>query len=246
MPAATPYNQETSKKSQVKEMFDRIAVRYDFLNHLLSLGIDKGWRKKAISALPDGDSMYILDIATGTGDLAIDALKWNPKKDIQILGVDISPEMLRIANHKINLKGISQNFRVEIGDAENLDFLENTFDSVMVSFGARNFENLNQGLKEIHRVLKPNGKLIILEFSKPTWSPFKEIYFFYFKNILPFLGEILSKDRGAYRYLQKSVLEFPDGLDFTTILNQLGFMHTNYQPLSLGICTLYTALKSHE
>lgn len=243
MQSITPYGDEGSKKEQVAEMFNRIAFRYDFLNHFLSLGIDKLWRKKAIQQIPDQSPLLVLDVATGTGDLALDALE---HKGIQIIGIDISPGMLKLADEKILARNVSDQFRVELGDSENLAFANNYFDVVMVSFGVRNFENLEKGLQEILRVLRPGGKLIVLEFSKPTRSPFKDIYNFYFEHVLPFFGKKVSKDAKAYEYLQKSVLYFPDGNGFTDILVRIGFHHTNFKPLSLGICTLYTALKANN
>lgn len=242
MPIIKPYSTEGSKKEQVTEMFDRISHRYDFLNHFLSLGIDHLWRRRAIKELPAQRPLYVLDVATGTGDLALDAVR---SPEIKIIGIDISPGMLKIADEKIEKRKLQDRFVVELGDSEKLRFSDNTFDSVMVSFGVRNFENLNKGLEEIYRVLNPGGKLIILEFSKPVSSPFKEIYNFYFEHILPFFGNKVSKDGEAYTYLQKSVLHFPDGPQFTNILLNLGFKHTNYKPLSLGICTLYTAIKTN-
>jgi len=242
MQTITPYGSEGTKKEQVARMFDRIAFRYDFLNHFLSLGIDTLWRKRAIRELPSKRPLYVLDVATGTGDLALDAIR---KPDIKIIGIDISSQMLKIADQKIDRKKLQDRFVVELGDSENLRFSENTFDAVMVSFGVRNFENLQKGLEEINRVLIPGGKLIVLEFSKPSSSPFKEIYNFYFEHILPFFGKKVSKDGEAYEYLQKSVVHFPDGSKFTDILTSIGFAHTNFVPLSLGICTLYTAIKTN-
>ena len=239
-PTITPYGDNTPKKDQVAEMFNRIAFRYDFLNHFLSLGIDKIWRKRAIAAIPRQRPLLVLDVATGTGDLALDALE---KEGIQIIGVDISPGMLKIADQKIKIRGVKKLFRVEIGDSEELKFESDHFDVVMVAFGVRNFENLEKGLKEILRVLKPGGKIIVLEFSKPTAAPFKQVYNFYFEHILPAFGKKISKDAKAYEYLQKSVLNFPDGTGFTSILDSLGYRNTNFRPLSLGICTLYTANK---
>ncbi len=239
----TPYGDGTSKKDQVAEMFNRIAFRYDFLNHFLSLGIDKFWRKRALDQLPKQKPLFVLDVATGTGDLALEAIY---QKDIQIIGVDISSGMLKIAQDKIIARKASGKFSVVLGDSEQLDFESNHFDAVMVAFGVRNFQNLEKGLQEIRRVLKPEGKVIVLEFSTPTMVPFKQIYHFYFTAILPYFGHILSKDAKAYDYLQKSVAQFPNGKVFTDILSKVGFINTNFKPLSLGICTLYTAYKSND
>lgn len=221
-------------------MFNRIAGRYDFLNHFLSLGIDKIWRRKAIREFTGNKPMKLLDLATGTGDLAFDALK---SENIEVIGIDISANMLELARKKIILAGLTGRFRVELGDSENLVFPDNHFDGVMAAFGVRNFENLEKGLAEMYRVLKPGSKAVILEFSQPEAFPFRQIYLIYFRFILPFLGKTVSRDSEAYSYLHRSVVNFPDGRRFVGLLDAAGFTNTNYKPLSLGICTIYTGLK---
>ena len=241
MKTATAYLEKSaSKKELVRTMFDGIANKYDFLNHFLSLGIDKSWRRKAIRILEKENPKKILDVATGTADFAIETLKLKPEL---ITGIDISERMLAIGKEKIrNLKS-ERSIHLENGDAENISFSENTFDAVTVAFGVRNFENLNSGLKEIHRVLKPNGMLVILEFSHPEKFPVKQLFKFYFHNILPLLGKIISSDRKAYQYLPDSVKEFPSGNKFLQILTETGFTDTKFYPLTFGIAAIYTAKK---
>lgn len=236
-----PYEAEGSKKQQVSTMFDRIAPYYDFLNRLLSLGIDTIWRKKAINLLKADQPQKILDVATGTADVAIEAA--NSLSPEKIVGVDISVEMLEVGRKKIQRKGLQEIIRLEEGDSENLPFPDNTFDALTVAFGVRNFENLEQGLREMQRVLKPGGKVVILEFSKPTVFPFRQLYHFYFKNILPFIGKFTSKDPKAYRYLYESVQAFPDGDQFLNILSQTGYKSNRCIPLTLGICSIYLGEK---
>lgn len=236
-----PYNEQESKKSQVSTMFDNIAPWYDFLNHFLSLGIDINWRKKTIRALKGLNPRQILDVATGTGDLAIEASKQlNPEK---IIGIDISNEMLEVGRVKLRKRNLTPTIELVYGDSENIQFADNTFDAVTVAFGVRNFENLDKGLTEMLRVLRPGGKAAILEFSKPTLFPFKQLYNFYFKNFLPVIGRITSKDPKAYSYLYESVQAFPDGQRLVNLLEQLGFKSVDFKPLTLGICTLYIATK---
>ena len=228
------------KKQQVEQMFDSIAPKYDFLNHFLSAGIDNLWRKRAINTLLTKKPRYILDMATGTGDLAFEALKrLNPDK---IVGLDISEGMLSYARKKAKHRGIEK-ISFERGDSENINYSENTFDAVTVAFGVRNFENLNMGLNELQRVLKPGGSVVVLEFSKPQNFPVKEIYNFYFAKILPLWGKIISKDNQAYTYLPESVMAFPEGRDFLQRLEQAGFKETKAKKLTFGICSLYTAIK---
>jgi demethylmenaquinone methyltransferase/2-methoxy-6-polyprenyl-1,4-benzoquinol methylase len=236
-----PYKEEKiSKKEQVARMFDNISNRYDFLNHFLSLGIDKAWRKKVVRLLKPSAPKVILDVATGTGDLALQALELQPDK---IIGVDISEGMLDVGRKKIAAKGLSEKIELRSGDSENLPFSDNNFDAVTVGFGARNFENLEKGLSEIYRVMKPGATLIILEFSRPTRFPFKQIYNFYFKAILPKIGRLVSRDKAAYTYLPESVEAFPDGDNFMNILITIGFKNTACKPLTFGISSIYTAQK---
>lgn len=239
--AVVPYKEESSsKKEQVAKMFDNISHRYDFLNHFLSLGIDKGWRRKAINYLKPYQPKMLLDVATGTGDFAIQALDLNPDK---IIGVDISEGMLHMGRKKMTERKLDHKIELKSGDSENLPFGDNTFDAVTVAFGVRNFENLEKGLREIKRVLKPEGRIVVLEFSKPTSFPFKQLYGFYFKNVLPRLGSWLSKDSAAYTYLPESVDAFPYGKDFLNVLTKLGFADVHARPLTFGISSIYTGKK---
>ncbi len=236
-----PYSEQGSKKSQVSTMFDNIAPWYDFLNHFLSLGIDISWRKKTIHSLKDLNPQNILDVATGTGDLAIEAVRQlNPLK---VIGIDISNEMLEVGRVKLAKKHLSPTIELMSGDSENIAFPDNSFDAVTVAFGVRNFENLEKGLAEMIRVLRPGGKAAILEFSRPTLFPFKQLYNFYFKNFLPVIGRITSKDPKAYSYLYESVQAFPDGENFVSLLGKLGFHSVQHRQFTLGICTLYVATK---
>ncbi len=236
--AVKPYqNDQDNKKKQVSRMFDRIAPYYDFLNRLLSLGIDTIWRKKAIRLLKDKQPQYILDVATGTADVAIETVRQlKPKK---IVGLDISPQMLDIGRKKIKKQQLDSIIELTDGDSENLPFEDNTFDAVTVAFGVRNFENLKKGLAEIHRVLKKDGQLMVLEFSKPRLFPFKQLFNGYFKYILPLIGRFTSKDPRAYQYLYESVQAFPDGNNFVEVLESIGFKSVKCKSLSLGICSIY-------
>ncbi|MFQ3213214.1 MAG: demethylmenaquinone methyltransferase/2-methoxy-6-polyprenyl-1,4-benzoquinol methylase [Marivirga sp.] len=236
-----PYkDKEDSKKQQVADMFDSISPKYDFLNHFLSLGIDIRWRKKAIKLLRDIQPKLILDIATGTGDFAIESLKLNPDK---VIGVDISEGMLSVGRKKLTKRKLNDKITLQSGDSENLPFEDNMFDAIIVAFGVRNFENLEKGMAEMHRVLRPGGKVVVLEFSKPKSFPFKQLYNFYFNTILPTIGKTVSKDNAAYTYLPESVKSFPDGKDFTNILDKLGFNNTVCKPLTLGVSSIYTGIK---
>lgn len=236
-----PYKNSTdSKKNQVAEMFNNIANKYDFLNHFLSMGIDKLWRNKVISLLKKYQPKNILDIATGTGDLAITALKLKPEK---ITGIDISTGMLKIGNEKIKKKGLNNIIELLEGDSENIQFADQSFDAAIVAFGVRNFENLQKGLLEIHRVLIPGSAFIVLEFSKPGKFPVKQVYNIYFKNILPFIGKLFSKDNSAYTYLPQSVNAFPEGNAFLEELKKSGFKSAKEQRLSFGIASIYIAEK---
>lgn len=229
-----------NKKAQVADMFNNIASNYDFLNHFLSMGIDKGWRKKAIKEVAEIKPKQILDVATGTGDLAIAAVKISPE---QIIGVDISDGMLEVGRQKVVQKDLTKIISLRNGDSENLPFDTGNFDAVMCAYGVRNFENLEAGLKEMNRVLRPGGKVVILEFSHPKAFPVKQLYQFYFRFILPTLGKIVSKHSRAYTYLPESVMAFPEGKVFCETLHRCGFKQAKARPLTFGITTLYTAYK---
>lgn len=235
-----PYKESLSKKDQVARMFNNISRRYDFLNQLLSLGIDKMWRKRAIGVLKPLQPKIVLDVATGTGEFALEALELQPDK---IIGIDIADGMLDIGRKKISAKNAGETIELMHGDSENIPFKENKFDAVTVAFGVRNFENLNRGLSEILRVLRPGGMVVILEFSKPATFPFKQIYNFYFRFILPKIGSIVSNDKAAYTYLPKSVEAFPDGEDFLRILHDVGFKNTQCSSLTFGISSIYIGTK---
>jgi demethylmenaquinone methyltransferase/2-methoxy-6-polyprenyl-1,4-benzoquinol methylase len=229
-----------NKKAQVADMFNDIAGKYDFLNHFLSMGIDKGWRKKAIKEVASVAPQRILDVATGTGDLAIAAVDTRPK---EIIGVDIADQMLEVGTKKIKEKNLEHIISLRNGDSEALPFENSSFDAVTCAYGARNFENLEVGLREMNRVLRVGGKVVILEFSHPKQFPVKQLYQFYFRFILPTLGKIVSKHSRAYTYLPESVMAFPEGKRFCEILNDCGFKEAKARPLTFGITTLYTAYK---
>jgi demethylmenaquinone methyltransferase/2-methoxy-6-polyprenyl-1,4-benzoquinol methylase len=236
-----PYKEQTTgKKEQVATMFNNISKKYDFLNHFLSLGIDILWRKKAIKLLKPYQPKVMLDIATGTGDFALEALALNPEK---VIGIDISEGMLAVGIEKMKQRKVDNIITLQLGDSENLPFENDYFDAYTAGFGVRNFENLEKGLAEMLRVLKPNGKAVILEFSKPKKFPIKQLYNFYFNNILPGIGKLVSKDNAAYTYLPESVNAFPEGDDFLVILNQLGYKNAKAIPLMFGIASIYTASK---
>lgn len=229
------------KKEQIAEMFDHIAHRYDFLNHFLSLGIDKSWRRKALKILENHPPKKMLDIATGTGDLAILAARMlHPE---QIIGIDISQGMLELGKKKVQKEGFSDVIELQVGDSESLSFDNDEFDAVTSAFGVRNFENLEKGLSEMFRVLRPGGKAVILEFSKPTVFPFKQFFNLYFRYITPFIGKWVAHNREAYSYLPESVRAFPQGQAMIDILKQTGFQQATCQPLTIGICTIYCAVK---
>lgn len=239
--SVTPYKDESrSKKEQVADMFDNISDNYDFLNRFLSLGIDKIWRRKAINQLREINPKYMLDIATGTGDLAVAALRLKPEK---IIGVDISEGMMEIGRKKIKNLGKENTISFQYGDSESLPFENNSFDAITVAFGVRNFENLEKGLADILRVLKPGGKAVILEFSKPKKFPVKQFFAFYSKYFIPKVGKAFSKDNSAYTYLPESVAAFPEGENFVSILKKLGYKETSLKTLSGGIATIYTGKK---
>ena len=221
-------------------MFNNIAPKYDFLNQLLSLGIHKGWRRKSIHLLQARQPKQILDIPTGTGDFAIQAMKLNPDK---VVGVDISEGMLKLGIEKVNKLGLSAKIELKLGDSESLPFSDNSFDAITVGFGVRNFENLDKGISDIYRVLNANGTLVVLEFSKPRKFPVKQLYKFYSRFITPTIGKLFSKDSSAYSYLPESVNAFPDGEDFLNVLKKAGFTSTAAKPVTFGIATIYFAKK---
>jgi len=236
-----PYQEEGSKKEQVTNMFDNIASKYDLLNTILTLGIDKTWRSKAIAKLDSSVHRKVLDVATGTADVAIELNK--QLKPEQIIGVDISSEMINFGNKKVAKHQLEEVITLEVGDSENLAYKTGQFDAVTAVFGVRNFENLEKGLAEMFRVLRKDGKTVILEFSRPRIFPFKQLYNLYFKHILPFIGKKTSKDPKAYQYLYESVQAFPDYERFGSILERVGFRSVEWKSLSLGICTIYTGIK---
>jgi len=241
MSIVLPYKEaKESKKRQVAKMFDSISGRYDLLNHLLSAGIDVSWRRKAIALLKPKGPQLILDIATGTGDFALEALKLNPKK---IVGIDISEGMLEVGKQKIAKLGLEGKIELKKGDSEIIEYPDNYFDAVIVAFGVRNFENLPLGLSEMYRTLKKDGTVVILEFSKPSGVIFKSFYNFYFKYILPLVGRLISKDSAAYTYLPESVKEFPYGKQFVGLLEETGFKSAECKELTFGVSSIYTATK---
>ena len=236
-----PYNQDDkSKKQEVAEMFDNISARYDFLNHFLSLGIDKIWRRKAIKQLRSIPVKKIIDIATGTGDFAIAALRLNPE---EVIGLDISAGMLAVGEQKMIKNKVDSIIKMQLGDSENIPYDSNYFDALTVGFGVRNFENLELGLTEMLRVLKPGGKAVILEFSKPKRFPIKQIFGFYSRYFIPFFGKRISKDAQAYSYLPESVAAFPEGKDFEDILHKIGYKNIESTLVSGGIATIYAGIK---
>jgi demethylmenaquinone methyltransferase/2-methoxy-6-polyprenyl-1,4-benzoquinol methylase len=237
----TPYGSGSGKKAEVERMFDKIAPKYDLLNRVLSLGIDVSWRKKALGYLKSAQPQAILDVATGTADVAILAANMlNPSK---IVGIDIANQMLDLGRVKIKNEDLESIISLETGDSENLRFPENSFDAVTVAFGVRNFENLEKGLAEMLRVLRPGGRVVILEFSRPHIFPFKQIYNSYFKYVLPLVGRLTSRDIRAYTYLFESVQAFPEGDDFLNILSKIGYQNPSCERLTLGICSIYSAVK---
>ncbi len=236
-----PYgNADKSKKEEVAEMFNNISEKYDFLNHFLSLGIDKLWRKKAVKMLKPLNPKRILDIATGTGDFALEALSLQPT---EVIGVDISEGMLSKGREKMVKRKVDHIISMRLGDSENLPFEDNYFDALTVGFGVRNFENLEKGLAEMLRVVRPGGKLLILEFSKPKKFPVKQYYAFHSKYIIPFFGKRISKDDKAYAYLPESVAAFPEGVAMENILTKLGYKNVHSTLVSGGIATIYAGTK---
>lgn len=238
-----PYKEkDSSKREQIAEMFDNVSPKYDFLNHLLSGGIDFWWRKKAISMLRTEKPKLILDIATGTGDLAIEAMK--QLKPEKIIGVDISEGMLSFGREKMKKLGLEKTIELQMGDSEKLLFENNTFDAVIVSFGVRNFEHLEKGLTDMCRVTKSGGTCIVLEFSQPKTPVIKQLYWLYNATILPLIGKLVSNDSSAYTYLPESVKAFPEGNDFLKVFEKAGFSQTKCIPLTFGICSIYLGKKA--
>ena len=237
----TPYNDATrTKKEQVEEMFDNIAHRYDFLNHLLSLGIDITWRKKAVKFIGTIQPKKILDVASGTGDFAFEALKLNPEK---ITGFDLSEGMMNYGRAKAAKMNVSNIVEFVKGDSEKMPFADNSFDAITVGFGVRNFENLEAGLREMHRVTRPGGKIAILEASQPQNTIIRALFGLYFGKVVPMIGRMFSKDARAYSYLPESVAAFPQGFEFIKILENIGFRNIKWQPLTFGACAFYSMEK---
>jgi len=237
----TPYkDSKLGKKEQVTKMFDTISKDYDGLNRVISFGIDIKWRKRVVALLKKEQPQTILDIATGTGDLAIALVKTGAEK---IIGLDISPGMLQVGKEKIKEKKLDPKIDMVVGDSENLSYPDHSFDAVTVSFGVRNFETLETGLAEILRVLKPGGSLVVLETSVPTKTPFKQGYHFYTKHVLPLIGKIFSKDNSAYGYLSESAAVFPHGENFNNILLKIGFIDVVNKPQTFGVASIYVAKK---
>ena len=236
-----PYkNSDLGKKEQVSKMFDTISKEYDGLNRVISFGIDVKWRKKVVKIIGDTNPDSILDIATGTGDLAINLAETNASK---IIGLDISKGMLDVGREKIEKLKLSNTIEMVYGDSEKMPFEDNTFDAITVAFGVRNFENLDKGLAEIYRVLKTGGTFAVLETSIPTKTPYKQGYKFYSKNILPLIGKLFSKDKSAYKYLSDSAAAFPYGEAFNNILRKIGFIAIENKPQTFGVASIYIAKK---
>ncbi|VAW10782.1 Demethylmenaquinone methyltransferase [hydrothermal vent metagenome] len=236
-----PYkDSELGKKEQVTKMFDAISTNYDGLNRVISFGIDIKWRKRVVAILKTKKPVTILDIATGTGDLAINLVETGAEK---IVGLDISSGMLEVGKNKVAKKNLENIIEMVVGDSEDLPFQEDSFDAVTVAFGVRNFETLNKGLEEIYRVLKPNGTFVVLETSVPAKTPYKQGYRFYTKYILPTIGKIFSKDRSAYAYLSESAAVFSHGEGFNNILRKIGFIDVADKPQTFGVASIYIATK---
>lgn len=236
-----PYKDSNlGKKQQVEQMFDTISGNYDSLNRMISLGTDQGWRRNVLKMVSDTNPDSILDIATGTGDLAILLSKSNAKR---IVGLDLSAGMLEVGKEKVKALGLQNKIEMIQGDSENLPFQDNTFDAITVAFGVRNFETLEKGLSEILRVLKPNGIFVILETSVPTKFPFKQGYNFYMKTFMPLMGKMFSKDQKAYKYLSESAKNFPYGEKLNGILQKVGFKNVKHNPQTMGVATIYSASK---
>ena len=234
-----PYNNSQNKKNQVKQMFNKIAGKYDFLNRFLTFGIDNLWRTIAVKKIKNNPK-HVLDIATGTADLAIITAKYT---NAEIIGLDISDQMLKVGKEKITNKKLNSRIKLINGDAENLSFNNETFDAITVGFGVRNFENLEKGLNEIYRVIKEGGYVAILEPSYPEKFPLKQFFNFYFEILTPIIGNLISKDYKAYSYLSKSVKHFPSSNNFIDQLKKIGFSKCNHYSLTFGVVSLYIAIK---
>lgn len=241
MSEVKPYRPEGSKKEQVAAMFNAISPKYDALNRILSAGIDQSWRRKTLREIRATGALNVLDVATGTADLALALAKGIPGS--KVVGVDISAGMLEVGRSKVRARDLEGRVRLDLGDGEQLPYEESSFDAVTVAFGVRNFENLEQGLRDMRRVLQPGGSLAVLEFSQPTSWPLRGLYLFYFKNILPRIGRMVSKDASAYTYLPNSVQAFPYGEAFAAKLREAGFSSVRVRPLTFGIASLYMAIK---
>jgi demethylmenaquinone methyltransferase / 2-methoxy-6-polyprenyl-1,4-benzoquinol methylase len=237
-----PFSDEGGKKEQVSEMFDRIASRYDFMNRFLSAGTDVTWRRKAINRFKEDKPQMILDVATGTGDMAIMAAKM--LKPAKVVGIDISEGMLEYGRQKVEKQGLTTIIELQKGDGETIKFPDNTFDAGMVAFGVRNFEHLEKGMREINRVLKPGAKLLVLEFSKPMIPGIRNLYNLYMGVIAPEIARWFKQNKQAYQYLNKSAKAFPDRQKFIDVLNKTGYTETSFKPLSLGICCIYSGRKA--
>ena len=235
-----PYDSGQSKKEEVAQMFNNISANYDFLNHFLSLGIDHLWRKRAVKQLQKQQPKVLLDLATGTGDFAIACLKLKPEK---IIGMDISSGMLEVGKQKMKKRAFDNIIDMQLGDSENMPFADHTFDAITVGFGVRNYENLEKGLGEMLRVLKPGGQVVILEFSKPKAFPIKQLFGFYSKVLIPLFGKYISKDERAYTYLPESVAAFPEGNAFVDVLQKVGYQTSEPIRLSGGIASIYIGTK---
>lgn len=235
-----PYDSGQSKKEEVAQMFNNISANYDFLNHFLSMGIDHLWRKRAVKQLQKQQPKVLLDLATGTGDFAIACLKLKPEK---IIGMDISSGMLEVGKQKMKKRAFDNIIDMQLGDSENMPFADHTFDAITVGFGVRNYENLEKGLGEMLRVLKPGGQAVILEFSKPKAFPIKQLFGFYSKVLIPLFGKYISKDERAYTYLPESVAAFPEGAAFVDVLQKVGYKTSEPIRLSGGIASIYIGTK---
>lgn len=231
----------SGKKEQVAEMFNNIAGRYDFMNRFLSAGTDIGWRKKAIRRFKKDNPKLLLDVATGTADMAI--MTSHLLNIDKIIGIDISTQMLEVGRNKVEKEGLTGKIDLQTGDGETINFPDNTFDGIMVAFGVRNFEHLENGLREMHRVLKPGAQLVVLEFSKPKNTGIRSLYNLYMGIMAPQMARLFKQNKEAYQYLNESAKAFPDREDFVNLLNKTGYSGTSFKPLSLGICCIYSGRK---